>query len=252
MLRIIIITALMILSMLTQVMEAQNANLKMQLTNSHYSRMIPREQKTNYNPVESSVNNTGRLWKVPFASKGNTISLSVQNNSSIEAKNVSVTFISSPSWLQFKSDQVIVKTIQANTVSDAVFTFAVERQAPIGKDTTLIAVIKTSSGQSLAKAIRISVEAPKEYKLYNNYPNPFNPSTKIAFELPKAEQVKLTIYDILGNEVVQLENEELPAGYHEVTWNGMNSNGEQVSSGVYLYRLSTKVWSKVMKMMVVK
>ena len=98
----------------------------------------------------------------------------------------------------------------------------------------------------------MSVGAPKDYKLYNNFPNPFNPSTKIAFELPKASHVKLVIYDVVGREVAQIADGDYPAGYSELTWNGMNMNGQQVSSGVYFYRISAGKWSKVMKMLSLK
>ena len=110
----------------------------------------------------------------------------------------------------------------------------------------------TPAAQTWTKSITVSVGAPKDYKLYNNFPNPFNPSTKIAFELPKASHVTLTIYDVLGREVAQIADQSYPAGYSEITWNGINRNGQQISSGVYFYRITAGNWSKVMKMMMVK
>ncbi len=77
-------------------------------------------------------------------------------------------------------------------------------------------------------------ETPKDYSLYHNYPNPFNPITKIKFGLPENALTKLIIYDILGREVTILVNEELEAGYHEVDFNASN-----LSSGVYFYRMQT-------------
>jgi len=130
--------------------------------------------------------------------------------------------------------------------------FDVDRKAPIGKDTTLLATITTADGQTWNKGIKISIAAPTDYKLYNNYPNPFNPVTKIAFELPKASHVKLIIYDVVGKEVAQAADADYPVGYSEVTWNGTNSRGALVSSGVYFYRISTDKWSKVMKMLMLK
>ncbi len=73
---------------------------------------------------------------------------------------------------------------------------------------------------------------PSIYKLQQNYPNPFNPSTKINWQLPISSFVSLKVYDVLGNEVVILVNEEKPAGTYEVTWNATN-----LPSGVYFYRL---------------
>lgn len=194
----------------------------------------------------------GQTWEIPFASEGNTISLAIQNNSTLDAKNVSVTFTNFPTWLKFKSSTAVIKSIGAKSTGEAGFTFSVDRNAPVGRDTTLTATISTSDGQFWTKGISVSVGAPKDYKLYNNFPNPFNPSTKIAFELPKASHVTLTIYDVLGREVAEIANRDYPAGYSEVAWNGLNRNGEQVSSGVYLYRINTGTWNAVKKMLMLK
>ena len=200
----------------------------------------------------TSTNTVRGLWQIPFGSSDNTISLSIQNSSSIQAKNVRVTFNDPPLWLKFESTSFLVKSIQDNSAGDAEFTFSVDRKAPGGKDTTLTATIRTSDGQIWTKDIEITVAAPKDHKLYDNFPNPFNPSTKIAFELPKTSRVKLIIYDIVGREVAKVTDADYPAGYTELTWNGMNSHGTLVSSGVYFYRLSTDGWSKVKKMMMLK
>ena len=64
--------------------------------------------------------------------------------------------------------------------------------------------------------------------------------------------MNLIIYDVLGREVTEIANRDYPAGYNEVTWNGLNSNGEQVSSGVYFHRISAGEWSAVMKMRMLK
>jgi hypothetical protein len=207
--------------------------------------------------VQSAVAPKALTWQIPFASSGNTISLSVQNNSTIEAKNVSVTFNNLPSWLEFRTESAVIKSIAANASGDAEFTFSVDKKAPVGRDTTLVATISTSAsplgnGQTWTKEIKVTVGAPKDYKLYDNFPNPFNPSTKIAFELPKASHVKLMIYDVVGREVAQVADADYPAGYTELTWNGTNKNGKLVSSGVYFYRINTNSWSKVKKMLMLK
>ena len=78
---------------------------------------------------------------------------------------------------------------------------------------------------------------PKEFSLAV-YPNPFNPSTVISFELPAGGEVALEIFDITGRKVAALLQGERSAGYHQVTWNGRDSEGRQAASGAYLYRFS--------------
>ncbi len=88
---------------------------------------------------------------------------------------------------------------------------------------------------------------PKEYRLMQNYSNPFNPSTKIVFELPNSGYVELKVFDVLGNEVAALVNGEMNAGRHEITFNAKN-----LSSGMYFYRIKTGNFVKTMKMILMK
>ncbi len=94
---------------------------------------------------------------------------------------------------------------------------------------------------------------PEDYVLEQNYPNPFNPSTTIRFSLPVRERVSLKIYDMTGREVRTLLNsEERPVGASEVVWDGRNSAGQTVASGVYFYTLSWGNFFKTNKMTLVK
>jgi hypothetical protein len=88
---------------------------------------------------------------------------------------------------------------------------------------------------------------PDKPHLYNNYPNPFNPSTTIKYALPKAGNVELIVYDVLGNEVSTLVNEEKTAGFNEVEWNASN-----VPSGMYFYRIQAGDFVETKKMMLLK
>jgi flagellar hook assembly protein FlgD len=73
--------------------------------------------------------------------------------------------------------------------------------------------------------------------LHQNAPNPFNPGTTIRFELPQDEQVSIRIFDVRGRVVRTLVQGRRPAGYNEVTWNGVDESGRRVASGVYWCRL---------------
>ena len=80
---------------------------------------------------------------------------------------------------------------------------------------------------------------PDQYALLQNYPNPFNPVTTITYHLPQQGQVRLTIYNILGEQIQTLVEQEHPAGAYSHLWDGTDASGRQVASGVYLYRLET-------------
>lgn len=97
-----------------------------------------------------------------------------------------------------------------------------------------------------------AVNFPKGYYLSQNFPNPFNPTTSIRFQLPKRSQVSIKIYDILGQEIRTLVNKDFEAGYHIVTWDGLNNSGIKVTSGVYLYRMEAGDFVKVRKALFLK
>ena len=78
---------------------------------------------------------------------------------------------------------------------------------------------------------------PQSFDLAQNFPNPFNPETTISFALPEAGHTRLTIYNLLGQEIQQLVNQVMPAGSHQLVWNGRDSRGQKVVSGIYLYSL---------------
>jgi len=93
---------------------------------------------------------------------------------------------------------------------------------------------------------------PKEFALSQNYPNPFNPTTVINYQLPKLSSVSIKIYNMLGQEVRTLVNEQRPAGSYNITWDGRNNFGEQVSSGAYIYRIVAGSFITAKKMILLK
>jgi len=86
------------------------------------------------------------------------------------------------------------------------------------------------------------------YRLYNNYPNPFNPQTRICYQIPHKSLVTLKIYDLLGREIKTLVNKEQNEGLYDIKWNGENLFGQSVSSGVYLFRLKVGDYCESKKM----
>ena len=95
--------------------------------------------------------------------------------------------------------------------------------------------------------IEKNAELPTEYTLEQNYPNPFNPATKITFSLPKDGMTSLSVYNLLGEKVASLVNEELQAGVHSYSF-----DASQLSSGIYFYKLDSDQVSLTKKMMLIK
>ena len=93
---------------------------------------------------------------------------------------------------------------------------------------------------------------PARYALGQNYPNPFNPTTTIRFELPEDTHTRIAIYDLLGREIVQLANRPIRAGYHQVVWQGRDTFGNAVPSGMYFYRMEANGFSSTRKMVFLK
>jgi N-acetylneuraminic acid mutarotase len=102
-----------------------------------------------------------------------------------------------------------------------------------------------------ATAVQDVDAKPSEFILHPNYPNPFNSSTTISFELEESENISLNIYSITGQEITSLAQGLFPAGFHSLHWDGKDRNGRPVTSGIYLYRLATSRESESKKMLYV-
>jgi len=107
--------------------------------------------------------------------------------------------------------------------------------------------VATSVEQDQSSAL-----VPSQYALEQNYPNPFNPTTQILFSLPNSERVSLTIYNLIGQKIATLVDGTMAAGSHVVTWNGRDSRGMQLPSGVYFYRLESPGFSAARRMLMLK
>ena len=92
-----------------------------------------------------------------------------------------------------------------------------------------------------------SLLSPDSYNLAQNFPNPFNPTTSIRYSIPKRSNVTLKVYDILGNEVASLVNEEKDQGVYTVSFNAAS-----LSSGIYFYRLQSGTFVETKKMLLLK
>jgi hypothetical protein len=93
---------------------------------------------------------------------------------------------------------------------------------------------------------------PSVFSLDDNYPNPFNPETNIGYFVPRACQVRLEVFNLLGQKIRTLVNEHQTAGSREVSWDGRNEAGEQVASGVYFYKLQAEDFTQTKKMVLIR
>lgn len=112
-------------------------------------------------------------------------------------------------------------------------------------------VYKFSSDVSIG-INNITTSTPQSFELKQNYPNPFNPTTTIEFELLRPSKVKLSIYDYVGKYVITLFDDFQPIGSYNLKWNGINDNGNLVSSGIYFYTLETQYFIQTKKMVFIK
>ncbi len=96
------------------------------------------------------------------------------------------------------------------------------------------------------------VGLPTEYALRQNYPNPFNPTTTISYDLPKSGNVKLEIFNILGQNIRMLVDNLQDAGSYQIFWDGLDDTGARTASGIYFYKLSTEGYTDSRKMLLIK
>jgi len=196
------------------------------------------------------------IYELTPGTKGNEIMLTVANVSEINpAANVTVKphpTLSKGEGFQektitFRQSEQTIEILNPKEEKEVTFIFDVSRNAQINKKDTIDFMIISSDGIMMTKQFIFSYAVPKEFKLEQNFPNPFNPTTTIQYQLPQDAKVTLKVYDILGSEVATLINAEQEAGYYEVNWNASN-----LASGVYIYRLQTGSFVSVKKMMLLR
>jgi len=139
--------------------------------------------------------------------------------------------------------------------STIVGTWGVYPFAPSGNiyvsDITTGLYIFSFSGQATA-VNTASSDIPKKFVLFDNYPNPFNPATVIAYQLSEVIDVELAIYNPLGQKIKTLVNERQGAGTYQIRWDGQDNTGQRISSGVYLYRLTAGSFIETRKMVLLR
>ena len=188
------------------------------------------------------------VYEVTPGTKGNEIKLTVANVlETNQATDVNVFLTKKSSSFVFSKEEENIELVKAKGEAKATFKFDINRNAPINKKDTIDFMITSPDGIIMTKQFIFNYRPPKEFRLEQNFPNPFNPTTTIQYQLPQDARVTLKVYDILGSEVATLVNEEQEAGYKEVKF-----NGSSYASGMYIYRLTTGNYVSIKKMLMVK
>jgi len=139
-------------------------------------------------------------------------------------------------------------TWKRDPISDS-FSYSIDIVCPDPKHGWLQAekIFRNSNADQVSSVINNENIYPAEYKFYQNYPNPFNPTTTINYSLPKAGNVKLTVYNAIGSRVATILNEYKQPGNYSIKFNASN-----LASGIYLYRLESGNYNAARKFIILK
>ena len=157
-------------------------------------------------------------------------------------------------WVDTASGSILLHSAQlkGNSAPIRVDVGHLQKELDVPIDISYQFIGKNSDMIASGNAVHEIMPVPTEFALHNNYPNPFNPTTTINYDLPQDGSVRLIIYDVMGREVTRLVNGFTPAGYHSVRWDARNKMGENVSAGVYFYHLQSGNFVKTQKMVLLK
>ncbi len=195
--------------------------------------------------VQDSINNVANFMWVGV--------LWLMNNLPAETYTLfTMYFTTSEFWEEAKGVKIDTTTIpfgDAGAVNQFVFL-----DCTLGEAETLqVTFAYGSLGPTWIREVESEgAQLPQEFALGQNYPNPFNPTTVIRFALPEDGHVKIDVFNVLGQRVTTLVDQYLTAGYKETGWDGKDSKGAVVGSGIYFYRIWTERFTEVKKMILLK
>ena len=190
--------------------------------------------------------NGGEIWE---AGKETTITWEATYSDNVVA--ILLSWDNGATWEQIAagipvSQQSFTYTVQ-EPLSDSCLVRIIDNETGVQDDSDAVFKI-----QYVATVEKSNGTLPAEFSLGQNYPNPFNPVTKISFTLPENSIVELGVYNVKGELVRQLVNTSYAPGVYEITWNGQDSKNQQVTSGMYFYKISANNYQQVRRMMLLK
>lgn len=220
---------------------------------------------TNYFTAKYDSNGTA-VWGASYNGTGNGSDVAtsigiISNNASIVVTGKSWGTSNNLDYATVRYDKNNGVQTQVNRYSFTQYSSDIAKDLVIGDDGAIYItgyselLVENSNTISYISTIKLDWGSnmisnqvlPKSFSLYQNYPNPFNPSTSIKFDLREASYVKLAIYDVIGRQVDVLVNQQLNAGTHIISFSANN-----LSSGIYFYKLEAGSFSDIKKMTLVK
>lgn len=173
------------------------------------------------------------VYNVPADTKGNTIVLTIANESAdLPARMLVVRLAETCVGVSVSPRNVVLKSLAASSATDVAFSFDVGREIKVNDSDTLYFEILDGPSIIGTKSIILRYSGPEEYRLAQNFPNPFNPVTRIQYDLPTDSRVSIVVYDVLGREVARPVNEMKETGYYSADFDARG-----LASGAYIYRL---------------
>jgi Zn-dependent metalloprotease len=177
--------------------------------------------KLNWNTVSGA--NSYKIYYGSIQGSPGTVSCALVSNFWYIASTTSITYTDNMVWIDPTNNILAcyyVTSVNQTGESPPSNKVGVHGMAPLRRDELITAE---------------TLSLPKDFAIYDNYPNPFNPHTTIRYNIPEQSSVSLVIYDIMGREVRRLVDGIVEPGYHSVAWDSRNTSGVEVSSGMYIY-----------------
>jgi hypothetical protein len=209
---------------------------------------------------------TGDTTTVDWSSPFWTFRIDLENTGANDAFNVAATMSGGPPWLTIMDGSCSYGTIIAGTTETGApdsYRFDIGGW-PGGLFSVLLTVTwEDNCGNQYGSEIQVwfdpsNLPTAAEggpaafYAMDQNFPNPFNPSTRVSYSIAAHEHVALAVYDVTGKRIRTLVNQRQTAGPHEATWDGRDDNGQSVSSGVYFYRITAGEFTQTRRMVLLK
>lgn len=177
---------------------------------------------------------------VSAGSEGNQIALAIENASDSVLCDVDVIIQTTPAWLNFNTRSVLIDSISSRAWQEAVFEFGVPDSVADRTESVIVEVLGSNGLTLGSREIRLHVDSPTQQAgLLQVYPNPANPSATIQFSLASPSHVKIEIYNMLGQRIRTLIEEDRLSGIFSAGWDGKNDGALPVASGMYFLRLHT-------------